>query len=425
MAVIQDIADNIALVRNATYGKEVREAIARGLELCYGFTSGETAIEAAERANAAAEAVEEITEESRVALTELERAVANIDDIVKVSTSMPTEPENKIWIHPQDETEYKIATYSAYEFLWDQMASMYNTYAQGHGGIVNIERDTGYDDGDQHLERRYVITYSDNTTGEFFVKDGPVGPVGPTDTITGVQIFYHQVRENEFTPTPPDGPWVDNLPTLIPGAYLWTLSKILYSSGAQAYIYGLTKMGQDGANGKDGTGAVNSLTVTNGTASGYAINTPMAGDIKIAVDTTPTENSNKMITSGAVYTALQNAGTLESPEFTGTPTAPTPNSGNNSTQIATTAFVQDALAMKSVSAKQVSLTMNDDTLTYLNSSITENTAVVAFVDLDYKQLPSPLSWTTSEGQLTLSLSEAPSNSVSFKVLLLGTVNQDE
>lgn len=40
---------------------------------------------------------------------------------------------------------------------------------------------------------------------------------------------------------------------------------------------------------------------------------------------------------------------VNSPEFTGTPTAPTPTAGNNSTQLATTAFVQAAITAGSVS----------------------------------------------------------------------------
>ena len=78
MAVNPEITENVRQVRNATYGKDVREAIARGLEICYGFTSGETAMEAADRANAAAEVVEAITDESREALDDLEEAITTV-----------------------------------------------------------------------------------------------------------------------------------------------------------------------------------------------------------------------------------------------------------------------------------------------------------------------------------------------------------
>ena len=48
---------------------------------------------------------------------------------------------------------------------------------------------------------------------------------------------------------------------------------------------------------------------------------------------------------GTVYNLRDDsAAPVESPEFTGTPTAPTPNSSSNNTQIATTAFVQSKLS---------------------------------------------------------------------------------
>lgn len=60
-----------------------------------------------------------------------------------------------------------------------------------------------------------------------------------------------------------------------------------------------------------------------------------------AVDTAyPTEK--------AVRTELDLKANLESPTFTGTPTAPTATTGDNSTQIATTAFVQDAMSSASL-----------------------------------------------------------------------------
>lgn len=71
-------------------------------------------------------------------------------------------------------------------------------------------------------------------------------------------------------------------------------------------------------------------------------------------DTTPTLNSQNLTTSGAVAAADAalserlddvDAGKapVASPTFTGTPKAPTPTGGDDSTKIATTAFVQAAL----------------------------------------------------------------------------------
>ena len=60
------------------------------------------------------------------------------------------------------------------------------------------------------------------------------------------------------------------------------------------------------------------------------------------VDVTPSSGSPNPITSGGVYNALSGKAPINSPDFSGTPTAPTAVSGTNTTQIATTAFVQDA-----------------------------------------------------------------------------------
>lgn len=62
-----------------------------------------------------------------------------------------------------------------------------------------------------------------------------------------------------------------------------------------------------------------------------------------SVDTTPTASSTKMVTSGGVHSALELKAPLASPSLTGVPTAPTAAVGTDTTQIATTAFVQAAV----------------------------------------------------------------------------------
>lgn len=416
MAVSQEIIENVKQVRNAAYGKDVREAIAKGLELCYGYTSGETAIEAADRANAAAEAVEEITEESRKTLGDLERAVANVDDIVKVSENQPTEAENKIWIRTQNNTEYKVASFAAYEELWRRMNDMHNVYQQGHGGIISIAQDTEYNDPEDELKKRYVITYSDETTSEFFVNDGPEGPVGPLDQIISTDIYYHKgilLENGKLDTTPPKDGWSSDVDILNmnPGDYLWTQTVITYESTAEAYIYGLTRWGINGING---SGAVNSVKLG---ASGEAL----VGDIELPVDSAPTSGSSNIVSSGAVYTALQNYAPRNNPAFSGNPTVPTASSGDSSQTIANTAFVQDAINGISVSAKKIVITISSSSLSYLDSFINENTYCL-FPNLDLEQMGvSSLTWETSEGKLTLELTSAPAQSVSFEVLLIDAV----
>jgi hypothetical protein len=70
-----------------------------------------------------------------------------------------------------------------------------------------------------------------------------------------------------------------------------------------------------------------------------------------AKDTLPTGNAGKIVKGTEIdteLTAISNAiaskADINSPSFTGTPTAPTASSGTNTTQLATTAFVTAALS---------------------------------------------------------------------------------
>lgn len=70
-----------------------------------------------------------------------------------------------------------------------------------------------------------------------------------------------------------------------------------------------------------------------------------------AKDTLPTGNAGKIVKGAEIdteFTAISNAiaskADINSPSFTGTPTAPTASAGTNTTQLATTAFVTAALS---------------------------------------------------------------------------------
>lgn len=90
----------------------------------------------------------------------------------------------------------------------------------------------------------------------------------------------------------------------------------------------------------------NNNQLTNG--AGYAttseLNTGLGGkQDTLTFDNSPTANSNNPVKSGGVLTALNAKAPLASPALTGTPTAPTASAGTNSTQIATTEFVNTAI----------------------------------------------------------------------------------
>ena len=90
------------------------------------------------------------------------------------------------------------------------------------------------------------------------------------------------------------------------------------------------------------TGGASTITGSNLTASRALISNSSG---KVAVSTTTSaELSYLSGVTSSVQTQLNGKATLNSPTFTGTPKAPTAAAGTNSTQIATTAFVQNALS---------------------------------------------------------------------------------
>jgi hypothetical protein len=68
----------------------------------------------------------------------------------------------------------------------------------------------------------------------------------------------------------------------------------------------------------------------------------------IATTQTPGDNSTKLATTAFVSTAVTAKADLASPTFTGTVAAPTPTAGDNSTKVATTAFVNSAMEATTV-----------------------------------------------------------------------------
>jgi len=99
------------------------------------------------------------------------------------------------------------------------------------------------------------------------------------------------------------------------------------------------------------TSRINALDVAEVGGDGKYIKKIKETDGKISatvetMDTTPTANSTKAVTSGGIASALDLKANLASPAFTGTPTAPTATTGTNTTQVATTEFVNNEIAAK-------------------------------------------------------------------------------
>lgn len=132
--------------------------------------------------------------------------------------------------------------------------------------------------------------------------------------------------------TVPTGTWQTTQPETPQGQYLWIRKILTWNNGQTTTLYSASRMGIDGS------GSVVSVNNVSPDAN---------GNVTLPVDATPTSGSTNPVTSGGVYTALAAKAPLASPQFSGSPTAPTPVSGTDNTRIATTAFVNTALANNS------------------------------------------------------------------------------
>lgn len=78
---------------------------------------------------------------------------------------------------------------------------------------------------------------------------------------------------------------------------------------------------------------------------GYAkLASPTFTGTPLGPTASPGTNTTQLATTAFIQTALAAFAKLAGPTFTGTPTAPTAAPGNSTTQLATTAFVQAAIA---------------------------------------------------------------------------------
>lgn len=92
------------------------------------------------------------------------------------------------------------------------------------------------------------------------------------------------------------------------------------------------------------------INASNNTLSNLALSMFASGVVLTAMSGNPSDTA--ILTEKAISTLLALKAPLNSPALTGTPTAPTPTAGDDSTKIATTAFVNDAVeSMQSGIAK--------------------------------------------------------------------------
>lgn len=122
---------------------------------------------------------------------------------------------------------------------------------------------------------------------------------------------------------------------------------------AKIQAYGSFSLGNNASLTILGTGrliapsvTINSQVLTPTAVGASLVNaaTQAAARSALALGTMATENTTNYVTNASLTSTLASYALLASPPFTGTPTAPTAAPGNNTTQLATTAFVTAAVA---------------------------------------------------------------------------------
>jgi len=92
------------------------------------------------------------------------------------------------------------------------------------------------------------------------------------------------------------------------------------------------------------TYALTGLSTTGAASIGTTLGVTGATTLATATATTPSTADNSTNVATTAYVKAQGYATVASPTFTGTPAAPTATAGTNTTQIATTAFVSSSYA---------------------------------------------------------------------------------
>ena len=172
------IAEDIAKIRNAVYGREVRESIAHGIEQCYSdVTNSKTLAEnATESANNAAANANQKAQKANAAAATIDD---KIDDIVLVQNSQPDSETNKIWVKPESD-EFKVPTWDEFQAVASATSGMRTEQVTGTDVVINAMANTRYICGE-------VSTIVINTAAEgIFEVTFTSGTSAPVMTATGV-----------------------------------------------------------------------------------------------------------------------------------------------------------------------------------------------------------------------------------------------
>lgn len=120
----------------------------------------------------------------------------------------------------------------------------------------------------KYLWTKTVVNYSDGKSTEAYSvsykgTNGLNGANGTSVTIKSTSVTYQVSASGTTTPT---GNWVETVPTVPNGQFLWTRTIVTYSDEKSTTSYSVSYKGTNGANGKNGADAITmSITSPNGT----------------------------------------------------------------------------------------------------------------------------------------------------------------
>lgn len=110
-----------------------------------------------------------------------------------------------------------------------------------------------------YLWTRTVYTYTNATTTTTYSvayqgKDGSSGgSSGSGNAITSSNVTYQTSTSGTEIPS---GSWLDTVPAVTKGEYLWTRTNLVFTDGTTSHAYGVSYQAKDGTDGTNGTNGI-------------------------------------------------------------------------------------------------------------------------------------------------------------------------
>ena len=184
----------------------------------------------------------------------------------------------------------------------NEYSELLESVANGHGGIKSIAKTAST--GTNPVIDTYTLTYADDTTFLYYVTNGVAGPVGPAATVSSQAIKYQQSTSGTTIPT---GNWLDTVPAVTQGNFLWTRTQVTFSDNTTVTSYSVSRMGMDGAGSVSSVNGVSPATNGNVTLSPADIGAASLTDGKVTAEQASSAISTK---TDSFTLALADAGTM-------------------------------------------------------------------------------------------------------------------